>query len=87
VARPIAAKWVGKTVTGKGYDARAASREALDVVNNRVCDEILKALNVPCREAQDVYDRMTDHGRNERPTAAEAIERAIEKVVGEGRGK
>jgi len=81
VAKPIALKWVGQNVPGKGKDAKAATKEALDVVNNKVCDDILKALNGPCRKAQDAFDRLTDHGQNERPDAKEAIEKAIEEVT------
>jgi hypothetical protein len=83
VARSVAAKWVGQNVPGKGKDAKAATKAALDVVNNKTCDEILRRLNEPCRTAQDAFDRITDHGRNERPEVKEAIDKAVEEGMKE----
>jgi hypothetical protein len=78
VARPMAAKWVGKKLPGEGHDAKAAARSAIDRLSRQLCQDYLDSLNPPCEKAQAVYDHLTDHGRNVHPSPQEAMERALE---------
>ncbi|HEY7120616.1 MAG TPA: hypothetical protein VH475_28795 [Tepidisphaeraceae bacterium] len=78
--RGLAQRWVGKKVTGQGPDAKAAARSAIDQLSRKLCDEYLNAVNTPCEKAQTVFDRLTDHGRNVQPAAAEGVKQALEEV-------
>lgn len=79
-ARALAGKWVGKTAAGAGKDADAAGRAAVHKVNQALCDSYLEAMNGPCGKAQAAFDRLTDHGRKDRPTADEAVARALKEA-------
>ena len=77
VVRPMAQRWIGKKLKGEGRDAKAAARSAIDALSNKLCQDYLDAINVPCERAQVVFDRVTDHGRNVRPGAKEGMEQAL----------
>jgi hypothetical protein len=76
-ARKLAEKVVGKSVRGEGDDVDAAGRNAIARVNQGLCDEYLKIIGDPCDKAQTAFDRLTDHGRKEKPAAKEAVEMAV----------
>jgi hypothetical protein len=78
-ARKVAARVAGKSVTGEGKDISTAGRAAVEKVNKSLCDDFLKAVADPCQRAQEAFDRMTDHGRKERPTAKEAVEMSVKE--------
>ena len=78
-ARKVAAKAVGKSVSGEGADINAAGRAAVERVNKSLCDDFLKLVSDPCQRAQEAFDRMTDHGRKAEPTAKEAVEMAVKE--------
>jgi hypothetical protein len=82
VARGLAKKEVGQTVTGRGANAESAGNAVIDKVSTRVNDGFSKAITDPCKKAQAAFDRITDHGRNGKD-AKEAVEMAIK----EGKGK
>jgi hypothetical protein len=77
VARKLATKVVGKSVAGEGDDVEAAGRNAIARVNQGLCDEYLKIIGDPCDKAQTAFDRLTDHGRKEKPETKEAVEMAV----------
>jgi len=80
VARGLAEKEVGRVVRGTGKDVEAAGRDVIGRVTTRICDAYLAAVHKPCDEAQDIYDDATAHGRNARPTSAEAVGMAVKRV-------
>ena len=80
VARGMAEKLIGRSASGEGKDAQAAGQAAVERVNQALCDRYLDALNVPCERAQAAFDRLTDHGRKERPTAEEGVKLAIREA-------
>jgi hypothetical protein len=84
LAKGLAGKLVGQTVSGEGKDAKAAGRAAIDGVSRKLCDEYLKAINGPCGRAQAAFDRMTDHSRKDVPSAKEAVGRAIREAESKG---
>ena len=78
-ARAEAAKWVGRSVTGKAGNCGAAADAAVREANHRFCQGYLEATSGWSGRVGDLYDDITDHGRRRRPTAAEAIELAFER--------
>jgi hypothetical protein len=78
-ARKVASRAVGKSVSGEGKDIQTAGRAAVEKVNKSLCDDFLKAVADPCQRAQEAFDRMTDHGRKEKPTATEAVEMSVKE--------
>ena len=78
-ARAEAAKWVGRSVTGKAGNCAAAADTAVRDANHRFCQGYLEATSGWSGRVGDLYDDITDHGRRRRPTAAEAIELAFER--------
>jgi hypothetical protein len=81
-AKGIAEKMVGKTYAGEGTDEQAAGRSAVQKVNDLFCERYLQAVSAPCVKAQNAFDRITDHGRKERPSAKEAVGIAIKEARG-----
>jgi len=80
-ARAEAAKWVGRSVTGKAANCAAAVDTAVRDANHRFCQGYLEATSGWSGRVGDLYDDITDHGRRRRPTAEEAIELAFEREV------
>ena len=78
-ARAEAAKWVGRSVTGKGADCAAAAETAVRDANQRFCDAYLEATSAWSGRVGNLYDDLTDHGRRDNPTIDEAIAQAFEK--------
>jgi len=83
VARGLAAKVVGKKVSGEGKDAQAAGQSAMNNACQKLLDDYLEAVNKPCNTAQEAFDRITVHGANQKVTVKDAIDAAMK----EGRGK
>jgi hypothetical protein len=78
-ARKVASRVAGKWVSGEGNDISTAGRAAVEKVNKSLCDDFLKEVADPCQRAQEAFDRMTDHGRKEKPTAKEAVEISVKE--------
>jgi hypothetical protein len=78
-ARKVASKAAGKSVSGEGKDISTAGRAAVEKVNKSLCDDFLRAVADPCQRAQEAFDRMTDHGRKEKPTSTEAVEISVKE--------
>ena len=78
-ARAEAAKWVGRSVTGKAANCAAAADAAVRDANHRFCQGYLEATSGWSGRVGDLYDQITDHGRRSRPTAQDAVELAFER--------
>jgi hypothetical protein len=78
-ARKVASAMAGKSVSGEGSDIEAAGKAAIERVNKSLCDQFLKIVADPCERAQTAFDRITDHGRKEKPAAKEAVELAVKE--------
>jgi hypothetical protein len=86
-ARKVASRAAGKSVSGEGKDISTAGRAAVEKVNKSLCDDFLKAVADPCQRSQEAFDRITDHGRKEKPTAKEAVEMSVKEGRGAGAKK
>jgi hypothetical protein len=78
-ARQAAAKWVGRSVTGKGDDCAAAADAAVRDANHEFCTAYLEATSGWSSRVGDLYDEITDHGRRDSPAGEEAIQLAFQR--------
>jgi hypothetical protein len=80
-ARRLAAPLVGRTFTATGGDPDAAASAASKGAIQKLCDDYM--LTVPARSStvNDIFDKLTDHGRNKVPEA-DAIRQAFQKADG-----
>jgi len=75
VARRLSQELIGQRRVGKGADCDAAAQAAIKEAGNQLCAEYMAAVQHPAARVQEIYDEITDHGRN-RIGEAEAIKRA-----------
>jgi hypothetical protein len=76
VARRLAAKEAGRTVTGRGDDVESAGNTAIEQVTARVNGGYTKAIVDPCKVAQEKFDTITAHGTNSKD-AQEAVKEVV----------
>jgi hypothetical protein len=82
-ANELARRYLGRSVEisaagGKGEVPNATP--AITRMAHEFCQEYLGAIEVPSQVAQEEYDRLTDHGRNDMPEK-QAIDRAMKKAA------
>jgi hypothetical protein len=80
IARSIADKYIGQTYSAEGDDAEAAIRKALDKVQNEFLQKYMAQTQVVSARANEIFDQLTDHGRNEKITVQDAIKKSIERA-------
>ncbi|MGB7159975.1 MAG: hypothetical protein WBD40_18055 [Tepidisphaeraceae bacterium] len=76
VARRLSKEMIGQRRVGKGSDCDAAAQAAIRDAGNQLCGDYMAAVQFPAARVQEIYDDITDHGRN-RIGESEAIKRAI----------
>lgn len=81
VARKVSGPWMGRQISGRGGDREKACKSAIDAAIQQMTDEYLGAMRGPSQRAHEAFDRITDHGRNRRVTAAEGVKRAIKEAA------
>lgn len=81
VARDLAKEYIGRTI-----DLDDPSPESLQRATNAIVNEIgrayLQRTQTRAQQANDAYDRITDHGRNRKVT----VDDAIKQVLAHGTG-
>jgi hypothetical protein len=82
-ARKVAESYIGKTVTGAGRSLDAATQAGVEKAIKELTEGYLKATHVPAGRANEIYDKLTNHGRNQRISLDDAIQQAIEKTAAE----
>jgi hypothetical protein len=87
VARAAALDVLTQTWRGTGDDAGAAGKAATDEAVKKLCDRYLAGTADKAHRVGQIYDELTDHGRNTRLTEADAIRQAFARYVNEPRGK
>ena len=75
MARELAEKYVGRAIDLPGVNGEE-NKPIIQRVANEFCEEYLGKIEVPSEKAQQTYDQLTDHGRNNMPENI-AVERAI----------
>lgn len=84
-ARELAQGWDGKVLTGEGRDSQAASQAALSTASEELSSAYMKRIEGASSRVQELYDEITEHGRNRRVSVDEAIERAFQRWRGKQR--
>lgn len=79
VARDIAQGFVGKVLLGEDGDTEAARRAAIHKGISELSDQYMKAVEAPAARVNELYDTITDHGRNEKFPPKKAIEMAMKR--------
>jgi len=78
IARDLGEKYVGRAIDLPGINAEE-NKPIIQRVANEFCQEYLAKLEQPSEAAQERYDQLTDHGRNN-VAEATAVQRAIEEA-------
>lgn len=76
IARKLSTEMVGRRRVGKGPDCDAAAQAAIKEAGEQLCGDYMSAVQYPATRVQELYDEITDHGRNRIKEAA-AIKQAI----------
>ena len=87
VARTAALDVLTQTWRGTGDDAGAAGKAATDEAVKKLCDAYLAGTADKAHRVGQIFDELTDHGRNTRLTEADAIRQAFARHANEPRGK
>src|SRR5687768_8165140 len=87
VARAAALDVLTQTWRGTGDDAGAAGKAATDEAVKKLCDAYLAGTADKAHRVGQIYDELTDHGRNTRLTEADAIRQAFARHASEPRNK
>jgi len=87
VARAAALDVLTQTWRGTGDDAGAAGKAATDEAVKKLCDAYLAGTADKAHRVGQIYDELTDHGRNTRLAEAEAIRQAFARYANEPRPK
>ena len=74
-AKKIGQKYLGRTYKLKSVDQQE-TQPLIQQAANEYTGEYFGAIEVPSQKAQEKYDQITDHGRNNVPEK-EAIEKAM----------
>ena len=78
IAEKIAAPYIGKKINISGPDLRAALSKAADGIGAEITDEYNRQMSV--EPTQALYDKITDHSRNDKPIAKDAVAIAIKQM-------
>jgi hypothetical protein len=85
-ARQLSEPMIGQRRVGKGRDCDAAAQAAIKEAGDQLCGDYMAAVQFPATRVQELYDEITDHGRN-RIREATAIQRAVDQQKKEAADK
>ena len=69
---------IGQRRVGKGNACDAAAQAAIKEAGDQLCGDYMAAVQFPATRVQELYDQITDHGRN-RIRETSAIQRAVDQ--------
>jgi hypothetical protein len=78
IARRLSTAMIGQRRVGKGSDCDAAAQSAIREAGDQLCGDYMVAVQYPATRVQELYDEITDHGRN-RIRESVAIQRAMDQ--------
>lgn len=79
VAREVAAPYVGRTIRGRARTPEAAREAAMTRAIGEINGKYMSRTQIPSSRVNELFDRITDHGRNSRVSVEEGIRRALEQ--------
>ena len=77
-AKQVGTAWIGRSIEGEGNDAQAATQAAIDGAIRKMAEAYLARTQARAQRVHELYDEITDHGRNRRVTVDEGVRRAVE---------
>jgi len=80
IARGIAEKYVGKVYEAEGSDADAAGKAALEKGINEVSQKYMAETQSVSVRANQIFDELTQHSRNQRISVDKAVKESIERA-------
>jgi len=80
-ARKAAEEVFGKPVKGEGKNCKEAKQAAIALLNEKLGTQYRKLASDPAKNANDYYDKLTDHGRFEKVDSMIASEQAIKEYT------
>jgi len=86
VARKLSEAMIGQRRVGKGATCDAAAQAAIKEAGDQLCGDYMAAVQFPATRVQELYDEITDHGRN-RIREPSAIQRAVDQQKKEAADK
>lgn len=85
IAREAARPYVGRTIRGVGRTVELAREAAMTKTIGEINGAYMARTQIPSSRVNELFDRITDHGRNERVSVEDGIERAVAQYRNEGR--
>jgi hypothetical protein len=85
IARGVSQPYVGRTIRATARSAEAAREAAMTRAIAEINGAYMSRTQIPSSRVNELFDRITDHGRNTRVTVDAAIERALEQYRKEKR--
>jgi hypothetical protein len=80
VAAAIARGWMGKSLTASGTDTKAAAKEAITEIAQKITAAYMTQVRDQSELVQEAYDRITAHGTNS-VDESDAIRQALAEVA------
>jgi hypothetical protein len=87
VARRLGDSFIGRSFAGQGKDLDASINAAIDQASKELIDAYTAQVNGPAQRVHELFDQITDHGRNRRVSVEEGIRQAIEREKKQGTEK
>jgi hypothetical protein len=78
IARRLSDEMMNQRRVGRGADCDAAAQAAIKEAGDQLCGNYMTAVQYPATRVQELYDEITDHGRN-RLREEVAIKRAMDR--------
>jgi hypothetical protein len=85
IAREVAQPYVGRTIRATARSVEAAREAAMTKAIGEVNGAYMARTQIPSSRVNELFDRITDHGRNTRVSVHNGIRRALEQYRKESR--
>jgi len=80
IAREIAQKYIARTYEAEGSDGSAAATAAMQKAINEMSQQYMAQVQSPAVRANQIFDELTDHSRNQRISVEKAMKDSIERA-------
>jgi len=80
IGREIAQKYVGQTYQAEGSDVEAAARAGMQKAINEISQKYMAQTQNYSVRANEIFDELTNHSRNQRISAQAAVKESIERA-------
>src|SRR5688572_27578470 len=85
IAREVSQPYVGRTIRATARSAEAAREAAMTKAIGEINGAYMARTQIPSSRVNELFDKITDHGRNGRVSVDQGIQRAVEQYRKEKR--